>query len=142
MGGFSIWHWLIVLLVVVLIFGTKKLANIGRDVGAAVKGFKDAMNDEKAVAEASIMNTLQSAAPPLIEGEVVEVPVKVAATKAPAKKPVTKTAAAKPAAKAKVTTTTKAKTETAKPAKKPAAKKPAVKKPAATKPKAASTTKA
>ncbi|MCC7150484.1 MAG: Sec-independent protein translocase subunit TatA [Rubrivivax sp.] len=41
MGSFSIWHWLIVLLVVVLIFGTKKLKNIGTDLGAAVKGFKD-----------------------------------------------------------------------------------------------------
>jgi sec-independent protein translocase protein TatA len=42
MGSFSIWHWLIVLLVVVLIFGTKKLKNIGADLGGAVKGFKDA----------------------------------------------------------------------------------------------------
>lgn len=41
MGGFSIWHWLIVLLVVVVIFGTKKLRNIGSDLGSAVKGFKD-----------------------------------------------------------------------------------------------------
>ena len=41
MGSFSIWHWLIVLLVVVLIFGTKKLKNLGRDLGSAVKGFKD-----------------------------------------------------------------------------------------------------
>ena len=41
MGGFSIWHWLIVLLVVVVIFGTKKLRNIGADLGGAVKGFKD-----------------------------------------------------------------------------------------------------
>lgn len=41
MGSFSIWHWLIVLLVVVLIFGTKKLKNVGEDLGAAVKGFKD-----------------------------------------------------------------------------------------------------
>ena len=41
MGSFSIWHWLIVLLVVVLIFGTKKLKNMGSDLGAAVKGFKD-----------------------------------------------------------------------------------------------------
>jgi sec-independent protein translocase protein TatA len=41
MGSFSIWHWLIVLLVVVLIFGTKKLKNLGSDLGAAVKGFKD-----------------------------------------------------------------------------------------------------
>lgn len=43
MGSFSIWHWLIVLLVVVLIFGTKKLRNIGEDLGGAVKGFKDGM---------------------------------------------------------------------------------------------------
>ena len=41
MGSFCIWHWLIVLLVVVLIFGTKKLKNIGADLGGAVKGFKD-----------------------------------------------------------------------------------------------------
>ncbi|KAB0585163.1 Sec-independent protein translocase subunit TatA [Ideonella dechloratans] len=43
MGSFSIWHWLIVLVVVVLIFGTKKLKNVGTDLGAAVKGFKDGM---------------------------------------------------------------------------------------------------
>ncbi len=43
MGGFSIWHWLIVLLVVVVIFGTKKLRNVGADLGSAVKGFKDGM---------------------------------------------------------------------------------------------------
>ncbi|MBE2244836.1 MAG: Sec-independent protein translocase subunit TatA [Burkholderiaceae bacterium] len=45
MGSFSIWHWLIVLLVVVLIFGTKKLKNIGSDLGSAVKGFKDGVRD-------------------------------------------------------------------------------------------------
>ena len=45
MGSFSIWHWLIVLLVVVVIFGTKKLRNIGGDLGGAVKGFKDGMRD-------------------------------------------------------------------------------------------------
>ena len=43
MGSFSIWHWLIVLLIVVLIFGTKKLRNIGEDLGGAVKGFKEGM---------------------------------------------------------------------------------------------------
>ena len=43
MGSFSIWHWLIVLLIVVLVFGTKKLKNVGEDLGAAVKGFKDGM---------------------------------------------------------------------------------------------------
>lgn len=41
MGSFSIWHWLIVLLVVALVFGTKKLGNMGADLGKAVKGFKD-----------------------------------------------------------------------------------------------------
>jgi len=45
MGTFSIWHWLIVLLVVVMVFGTKKLKNIGTDLGAAVKGFKDGIKD-------------------------------------------------------------------------------------------------
>jgi sec-independent protein translocase protein TatA len=48
MGSFSIWHWLIVLLVVVLIFGTKKLRNIGSDLGGAVKGFKEGMKSEEA----------------------------------------------------------------------------------------------
>jgi len=45
MGSFSIWHWLIVLLIVVLVFGTKKLKNIGSDLGGAVKGFKDGVKD-------------------------------------------------------------------------------------------------
>ncbi len=48
MGSLSIWHWLIVLLIVVLVFGTKKLKNIGSDLGSAVKGFKDGMRDGNA----------------------------------------------------------------------------------------------
>ena len=48
MGSFSIWHWLIVLLIVVLVFGTKKLKNMGSDLGGAVKGFKDGMRDGSA----------------------------------------------------------------------------------------------
>lgn len=47
MGSFSIWHWLIVLLVVVLVFGTKKLRNLGTDLGSAVKGFKEGMKSEE-----------------------------------------------------------------------------------------------
>lgn len=47
MGSFSLWHWLVVLLIVVLVFGTKKLRNIGGDVGGAVNEFKKAMNDGK-----------------------------------------------------------------------------------------------
>jgi len=46
MGSFSIWHWLIVLVVVLLIFCTKKLRNIGSDLGGAVKGFKEGMKEE------------------------------------------------------------------------------------------------
>ena len=45
MGSFSIWHWVIVLLIVVMVFGTKKLKNMGSDLGGAVKGFKDGMKD-------------------------------------------------------------------------------------------------
>lgn len=45
MGSFSIWHWLIVLVIVMLVFGTKKLRNIGQDLGGAVKGFKDGMKE-------------------------------------------------------------------------------------------------
>ena len=45
MGSFSIWHWLIVLLVIILIFGTAKLKNIGKDMGGAIKGFKEGMKD-------------------------------------------------------------------------------------------------
>ena len=47
MGSFSIWHWLIVLVIVLLIFGTKKLRNMGTDLGGAVKGFKDGMKGEE-----------------------------------------------------------------------------------------------
>lgn len=45
MGSFSIWHWLIVLLVVVLLFGTKKLRNVGGDLGGAIKSFRKGLND-------------------------------------------------------------------------------------------------
>jgi len=45
MGGFSIWHWLVLLVIIALVFGTKKLRNVGEDVGAAIKGFKKGMQD-------------------------------------------------------------------------------------------------
>lgn len=45
MGSFSIWHWLIVLVIVCLVFGTKKLRNMGSDLGGAVRGFKDGMKE-------------------------------------------------------------------------------------------------
>ncbi|MFV1921888.1 MAG: Sec-independent protein translocase subunit TatA [Methylotenera sp.] len=65
MGAFSIWHWLIVLLIVVLVFGTKKLRNIGSDVGGAVKEFK------KAVKENEVDDAVHTAGT-TIEGEVTE----------------------------------------------------------------------
>ena len=54
MGSLSIWHWLIVLVIIMLVFGTKKLRNIGSDLGGAVRGFKEGVKDgtEKASAEA------------------------------------------------------------------------------------------
>ena len=51
MGSFSIWHWLVVLVIVILVFGTKKLKNLGGDLGGAVKGFKDGMKERGASAE-------------------------------------------------------------------------------------------
>ena len=68
MGSFSIWHWLIVLLVVLLIFGTKKLRNMGSDLGGAVRGFKEGMksaDDEKTPAKIDSGSAGQT-----IEGEV------------------------------------------------------------------------
>ena len=72
MGGLSIWHWLIVLLVVVLIFGTKKLRNIGQDLGGAVKGFKEGMKtgDEAAGAAKEADGPAQQIGGTTIEGEV------------------------------------------------------------------------
>ena len=66
MGSFSIWHWLIVLVIVLLIFGTKKLRNIGSDLGGAVKGFKDGMRGEEEKKPAGEITSAGST----IEGEV------------------------------------------------------------------------
>ncbi|MFY8192281.1 MAG: Sec-independent protein translocase subunit TatA [Limnohabitans sp.] len=62
MGTFSVWHWLIVLLIVVLVFGTKKLKNLGGDLGGAVKGFKDGMKDGAAGADANAAAPAQQVA--------------------------------------------------------------------------------
>lgn len=76
MGGLSIWHWIIVLIIVMLIFGTKKLRNIGEDLGGAVKGFKEGMKSaEEKENEAKIAETppsQQGAGGQIIEGEVKE----------------------------------------------------------------------
>ena len=60
MGGLSIWHWVIVLVVVMLIFGTKKISNMGSDLGKAVKGFKDGVKGEE---EKSASNPANPASP-------------------------------------------------------------------------------
>jgi sec-independent protein translocase protein TatA len=74
MGSFSIWHWLIVLVVVVLIFGTKKLRGLGEDLGSAVKGFKEGMktDQEKSAAVPSGKIEHAAASGQTIEGEVKE----------------------------------------------------------------------
>ena len=79
MGSFSIWHWLIVLLVVVVIFGTKKLRNIGGDLGGAVKGFKDGMkgaNDEADAAAAAAAPPQQVTATKRTDPNTVDVEAK------------------------------------------------------------------
>ena len=67
MGTFSIWHWLIVLVIVLLVFGTKKLRNVGQDLGGAVKGFKDGMKDangdKSAEADQSVQQPVQQQSP-------------------------------------------------------------------------------
>ncbi|HET7774816.1 MAG TPA: Sec-independent protein translocase subunit TatA [Azospira sp.] len=71
MGSFSIWHWLIVLVIVMLVFGTKKLRNIGQDLGGAVKGFKDGIKEGTAEGAAATPPQ-QVASGQTIEGEVKE----------------------------------------------------------------------
>ena len=68
MGSWSIWHWLIVLVIVALVFGTKKLGNVGKDLGGAVKGFKEGMREASADKPAE---TEQNSGH-TIEGEVKE----------------------------------------------------------------------
>jgi sec-independent protein translocase protein TatA len=71
MGSFSIWHWLVVLAIVVVIFGTKKLRNIGSDLGGAIKNFKDSMKSEdEAKKEEAARLEEKKAGPRVVEGEV------------------------------------------------------------------------
>jgi len=70
MGGLSIWHWLIVLLVVVLIFGTKKLRSLGSDLGGAVKGFKEGMRSDDEIASQNKAAAQIKQGGQTIEGEV------------------------------------------------------------------------
>lgn len=81
MGGLSIWHWAIVLLVVVLIFGTKKLRNLGGDLGGAIKGFKDGMKEgtaeeSKTGSEATAQVTNKSNEQANQDGQTIDVDAK------------------------------------------------------------------
>ena len=80
MGSFSVWHWLIVLLIVVLVFGTKKLKNIGSDLGGAVKGFKDGVKDgSTSAADAAASTTQQVGASKVVDPNTVDVEAKTKA---------------------------------------------------------------
>ena len=67
MGSFSIWHWLVVLVIIVLVFGTKKLGSVGKDLGSAVKGFKDGLKEgeegEKKPAEKEVGRVIDNDKP-------------------------------------------------------------------------------
>ncbi|MDK9703171.1 MAG: Sec-independent protein translocase subunit TatA [Sulfuritalea sp.] len=76
MGSFSIWHWLIVLVIVMLVFGTKKLRNIGSDLGGAVKGFKDGMKESSADKPAD-----KAAEPQQVSGHTIDVEARREQTK-------------------------------------------------------------
>jgi sec-independent protein translocase protein TatA len=80
MGSLSIWHWLIVLAVVVLIFGTKKLRNVGQDLGGAVKGFKEGMKDDgtnaRKEADAAAAAAAAGVPPSQLAGTTIEGEVK------------------------------------------------------------------
>jgi sec-independent protein translocase protein TatA len=78
MGSFSVWHWLIVLLIVVLVFGTKKLKNLGTDLGGAVKGFKDGVKDGSTSADptAAVPPTEQVTTRRTATGDTVDVEAK------------------------------------------------------------------
>jgi len=70
MGSFSIWHWLIVLLVIILVFGTSKLKNIGKDLGGAIKGFKEGMKEGGEEAAKSVEEAKQ------VAGQTIDVKAK------------------------------------------------------------------
>lgn len=78
MGSFSIWHWLVILAIVLLLFGTKRLKNLGSDLGSAIKGFKSAVKDEDKKDEAAATSAAPESlanksadASRVIEGEAV-----------------------------------------------------------------------
>ncbi|AKJ69890.1 preprotein translocase subunit TatA [Pandoraea thiooxydans] len=75
MGSLSIWHWLIVLVIVMMVFGTKKLRNIGSDLGGAVKGFKEGMKEGDSTTSTSAASD-KPAVKELRDGNAIDVEVK------------------------------------------------------------------
>lgn len=74
MGSFSIWHWLIVLLVIILVFGTSKLKNLGKDLGGAIKGFKEGLADAGASADAAAAKKVEESKQ--VAGSTIDVQAK------------------------------------------------------------------
>jgi sec-independent protein translocase protein TatA len=72
MGSFSIWHWLIVLAIVMLVFGTRKLRNFGADLGGAVRGFKEGMKESSSDETANAAGAPQAINGKLIEGVITQ----------------------------------------------------------------------
>jgi sec-independent protein translocase protein TatA len=72
MGSFSIWHWLIVLLVIILVFGTSKLKNIGKDLGGAIKGFKEGIKE----GSEEVANNTPAEPPKQVPGQTIDVQAK------------------------------------------------------------------
>ncbi len=72
MGSFSIWHWLIVLVVVVLVFGTKRLRNVGSDLGSAIKGFRKGLNEDEPAKQLDADKADAGASPGEKQGSKVE----------------------------------------------------------------------
>ncbi len=74
MGSFSIWHWLIVLLVIILVFGTAKLKNMGKDLGGAIKGFKEGIQEGTNEADAAGKKEVEEAKK--VAGQTIDVQAK------------------------------------------------------------------
>jgi sec-independent protein translocase protein TatA len=72
MGSFSIWHWLIVLLVIILVFGTSKLKNIGKDLGGAIKGFKEGIKE----GSEDVASNTPAEPPKQVPGQTIDVQAK------------------------------------------------------------------
>ncbi len=74
MGSFSIWHWLVVLLVIILVFGTSKLKNMGKDLGGAIKGFKEGIKESSDEVDAAAEKKVEESK--RVAGQTIDVQAK------------------------------------------------------------------